>query len=343
MKYSKLAEWQQYRDSVRWRLTDKGVEIEDDGIPRTRGTPATVQKIWNTHKAAIEAAAIKYDLPLELIVATIATESGGNVMALRKEPGYKSDEKTPHRISPGIMQTLISTARSALNDPKLTRADLFKASTSIMAGSAYMSQQEDVTGYDAPKVACAYNAGSVYYQKGKNNRWKMRQFPIGTSAHADRFVEWFNDMMAVMAMDGYTGKAPSFYVDLKGDAAPVDRKEVVEDLVKKEVVVVTAAKKTSKLAWVQGIFAAIFGAPVATATLLDTVSATTDKTKGIFMKMFGIQDGTVLAIAMLVVGGVAAYIVLKQKGIIAERVEDEVSGKTDSTVYAGNGKGVSIT
>jgi hypothetical protein len=26
-----------------------------------------------------------------------------------------------------------------------------------------------------------------------NNRWRMRQFPIGTSHHADRFVQWFND------------------------------------------------------------------------------------------------------------------------------------------------------
>ena len=30
---------------------------------------------------------------------------------------------------------------------------------------------------------------------GPENRWKMRQFPIGTSEHADRFVRWFNDCM----------------------------------------------------------------------------------------------------------------------------------------------------
>lgn len=38
------------------------------------------------------------------------------------EPGFPSDAQTPHRVSPGLMQTLIATAREALGDPSLDRA-----------------------------------------------------------------------------------------------------------------------------------------------------------------------------------------------------------------------------
>ena len=51
-------------------------------------------------------------------------------------------------------------------------------------------------------VACAYNAGGVYRNDGPSNRWRMRQFPLGTGHHADRFVAWFNDAFRVFEADG---------------------------------------------------------------------------------------------------------------------------------------------
>ena len=38
---------------------------------------------------------------------------------MREEPGFILDEKTPDRISAGLCQLLISTARSIMNEPKI--------------------------------------------------------------------------------------------------------------------------------------------------------------------------------------------------------------------------------
>ena len=97
------------------------------------------------------------------------------------------------------MQTLISTAADALSDPTITREWLLDPSNSIQAGTAYMASQWRVTSFDPPKVAAAYNAGGIYYNASPDNRWKMRQYPIGTAAHVDRFVTWLNDFYAVLA------------------------------------------------------------------------------------------------------------------------------------------------
>ncbi len=183
--------------SVEWRLAADGIRIEDSTPEGTRGRPLTARRVWNAFGDSISHWCGEFDVPVELILATICTETRGNPEALRIEPGYVSDETTPHRISPGIMQTLISTAREALDDPRIDRDWLLVADNSIQAGTAYIGQQRRKTELDPPKVACAYNAGSVIRNDGPGNRWKMRQFPIGTSHHADRFVAWFNDAFRV--------------------------------------------------------------------------------------------------------------------------------------------------
>ncbi len=183
--------------SVEWRLAEDGIRIEDSAPEITRGRPLTARRVWDAFGDSISRWCGEFDVPVELILATICTETRGNPEALRIEPGYVSDETTPHRISPGIMQTLISTAREALDDPGIDRDWLLIADNSIQAGTAYISQQRRKTELDPPKVACAYNAGSVIRNDGAGNRWKMRQFPIGTSHHADRFVAWFNDAFRV--------------------------------------------------------------------------------------------------------------------------------------------------
>ena len=187
-----------FHDSVRWRLTSEGIEVEGTGLERTPGAPNTVTRIWERFSGPINAAAEQFGVPCALIVATAATESQGNPSALRKEPGYRSDDATPHRISPGIMQTLISTARDALNNPAIDRSFLLDPANSILAGTAYMAHQRSKTELDPPKVGAAYNAGSLIHQRGARNRWKMRQFPIGTAEHCDRFIRWFNDAVAVL-------------------------------------------------------------------------------------------------------------------------------------------------
>jgi len=183
-------------DSVQWRLANDGIRIDGAAPENTGGRPLTVSRVWSAFAEPITTWGNHYDVPVELIIATACTETRGDPERVRREPGYISDEETPHRISPGLMQTLISTARDALSgeiDDIVDRAWLLVPSNSIRAGTAYISQQRAATNYDPPKVACAYNAGSVIRNDSPGNRWKMRQFPIGTSEHADRFVKWFND------------------------------------------------------------------------------------------------------------------------------------------------------
>lgn len=197
-----LTQYHGYQDSVRWRLAGDGVDIEGSGVERTGGAPATATSIWEKYSTEINAAATEFDVPCVLIVATIATESGGKADAIRLEPGYVSDEETPGKVSPGLMQTLISTARQAVPGTTIDRNWLFVAGNSIRAGTAYISQQRGITGLDPPLVAAAYNAGSLRHDVSENNRWKLVQYPIGTGEHCDRFVKWFNDAVAILATHG---------------------------------------------------------------------------------------------------------------------------------------------
>lgn len=204
---------QQADGGTTWRLARGGVIVGGEAAPRrSGGEPATLTRIWRTFRAPIEKCASAYGVPAELILATIATESGGKPDAVREEPGYTSDQATPHRVSPGLMQTLISTARETLNEPGLTRAQLLDPETSIRAGTAYIRRQAGQTNFDPPLVACAYNAGGLYRQDGEGNPWKLRQFPIGTGKHADRFIAWFGDALAVIEADPPLATTPNFFV-----------------------------------------------------------------------------------------------------------------------------------
>jgi len=202
---------QQATGGQSWRLAQGGVVVGGEQAPRrTRGEPETIRRIWRTFRAPIEKCAAAYGVPAELILATIATESGGDPRAVREEPGFVSDSATPHRVSAGLMQTLISTARETLAEPGLDRAALLDPETSLRAGTAYLRRQARLTNFDPPLVACAYNAGGLYPQAGEANPWKLRQYPIGTGRHADRFVAWFGDAVAVLKEDAPRPTTPCF-------------------------------------------------------------------------------------------------------------------------------------
>jgi len=206
-----------FNRSISWQLLPIGLRA-DGKIEISSDRGAMIRKIWQRDRALILAAAERFTVPVELILATAATESGGNHAALRKEPGYKSDSSTPHRISAGVMQTLISTAQSVMPGVKVTRSWLLNAGNSYMAGTAYIARQRKKTVFDPPFVAAAYNAGGIYRQNGVKNRWKTRQYPIGTGDHVDRFVKFFNDCFAMF--DDQGGAPAISFVSLM--AGPVD-------------------------------------------------------------------------------------------------------------------------
>jgi hypothetical protein len=132
-----------FNGGVTWRLAKDGVRIGDAAPENTGGRPATVARVLEDYGDSIVRWAAHYLTPVELIVATICTETRGRAEALRTEPGYISDNETPHRVSCGLTQTLISTARECLvEDGAIVDRDwLFEPDNAIRAGAAYINQQ----------------------------------------------------------------------------------------------------------------------------------------------------------------------------------------------------------
>ncbi len=199
-----------FRESVTWQLSPEGLLISGKKPENTGGKPITVRKIWDQFGESITDWGTSIGVPVELIIATICTETRGDPNAVREEPGYLSDEETPNKVSPGLTQTLISTARDALGDDSIDRVWLLKPDNAIRAGTAYIAHQWKVSHFDPPKVACAYNAGGVYYNSSEKNRWKMRQYPINSSEHADRYIKWFNDAFRLFSEEDLSPEM-SFY------------------------------------------------------------------------------------------------------------------------------------
>lgn len=95
------------------------------------------------------------------------------------------------------MQTLIGTAQETLKDNSIDEEWLADPGNSIHAGTAYIAGQRRYTNLDPPKVAVAYNAGSLRYDD--NNRWKMHRFiSVRGGPHCDRFVAFFNDAVDIL-------------------------------------------------------------------------------------------------------------------------------------------------
>ncbi|MDR6952509.1 soluble lytic murein transglycosylase-like protein [Ancylobacter sp. 3268] len=204
-----------FPDGVSWALTPIGIAIDGARAEGTPGDPTTVSTIWDRFGPSCAASAKKYGVPVELIVATIATESSGNPNARRAEPQINDE-------SVGLMQTLVGTARDATGRTGLRADDLLDPALSIDAGTAYIAKQRSSTQLDPPRVSAAYNAGSLKRDDAAANRWKLHCFPRGTGQHIDRFVAWFNDAMRVSGDEdwGKVGDCPSFALELVGTAAP---------------------------------------------------------------------------------------------------------------------------
>lgn len=204
-----------YGGSCRWALGKAGVTIEGDAKPAP--TASEIRMVGDVLRSFAQPLATvlsrqKTQVPIELVVACICTESGGRPAARRLEPGCDTvdPERTPSRVSVGLMQTLLSTARSATANPALRLMELENPEVSIRAGAAYMFMQAQQTKFDPPLSAAAYNAGGVYFEGSAANRWRLRQFPIGTAAHVDRFVRFFNAALGQLDLGSLPAEVPAF-------------------------------------------------------------------------------------------------------------------------------------
>lgn len=197
-----LARWQAYRRSVRWRMTADGIVTCRGPIRLKRREQYRVEmvpKAWRRYGGLIRAAAKKYKVPAELFVAVIVNESGLDPKSFQKYSGYISDRRTPDRISVGLGAVLISTARYMLKDKSIDRRWLQKPENAIRMIGVYLDRQYRLTGFDPPKVAAAYNAGSLYPENSRPNRWKLRNYPVGDSKYIDHFVAVFDETMRFLA------------------------------------------------------------------------------------------------------------------------------------------------
>jgi len=208
---SLLSEWHNYSDgTIYWRVTAKGVEIKGKGLIMEKKYSQRAAKIWEKYQQAILAASQKHDVPIPAIIATISTESSGNPNAYRYEPAfydrYIKDKsrwknnpfyKFPKRISAsyGLMQIMYTTAYSVGFRGK--PEDLYDPATNIEVGAAYIASpfQRKNHGWDPPKIACAYNAGSV--RSTKKNAWGMFYHP----GHLDRWIPSYNGAIETIGVE----------------------------------------------------------------------------------------------------------------------------------------------
>lgn len=206
-----LSEWHNYANgSIYWRVIIKGVEIKGKGLITNEKYTQQAAKIWEQYQEPILAASQKYGVPVPAIIATISTESSGNPGAYRYEPSfydrYIKDKdrwkdnpfyKFPKRISAsyGLMQIMYTTAYSAGFRGK--PEDLYDPAANIEIGTAYIASpfQRENHGWDPPKIACAYNAGSV--RPTKKNAWGIFYHP----GHLDRWIPSYNGAIKVIGAE----------------------------------------------------------------------------------------------------------------------------------------------
>jgi len=188
-----------FEGGKRWRLTPEGIEVEGQGVTRSKGEPVTVTTLWDDYGEDILHASWEVGCPVDMVVAMIPIEAvrfpgsrSFDPRSNRFEPGYISDEETPHRRSPGLMQTLLSTADDMAEriglEKEITTELLFDPFYSILLGGAYITRQVERYGPDPVLICGAYNAGSV--RKTDKNPWKIRTYG---PTRMDRYVQWFND------------------------------------------------------------------------------------------------------------------------------------------------------
>ena len=202
---SNLCEWHNHNGGKEWRKGSGGIEVKEDGYPRTPGEPISVQNLWEDFGDALKQASWEFEVPVDIVAAMIPVESERkenyhfDPESLRKEPGYVSDQETPHLISPGLMQTLISTAKhtadrhNILHPDRVDRELLFDPFYSIMIGTAYISDLIDRYSADPVLMCAAYNAGGVYRS---SNEWGLRVY---SPSRIDRYIQWFNDFHAALS------------------------------------------------------------------------------------------------------------------------------------------------
>lgn len=224
-------EWQSFRGGDRWRFLPDGrlvfeqglkhvdddakahFMLDRDGAIRTRGEPQTARQLRADYGDLITAAARRFRLSPALVASVCLCESGRiagsfsrDPISIRFESGYIDDETTPHRVSAGLMQTLLRTARAMCdytrwspinpidNKPRIfTRQDMYIPANSIFLGAAYLRYEADQNKTeDLLLLHGAYNSGNVYYKEALD----LNITAYGGDHRFAKAAAYYNDWLA---------------------------------------------------------------------------------------------------------------------------------------------------
>jgi len=194
---------------LKWAYDGRGVTVNDGAPMESSGKPVTCTAILGLYGREIFDAAMRHNVPPELIVMTIATETGSHRNANFTGPDTFRWEAHISDYSAGPMQTLGATARGVIKKFRLAHQNpptfankqmpppksnpLYDANASIDIGTAYIASQFPATSFDPILVAAAYNAGSI--RQDSRNPWRLKTF----GEHLNRSAEWFGDACALLA------------------------------------------------------------------------------------------------------------------------------------------------
>jgi hypothetical protein len=210
--------WQSRFGGREWRVSRYGVVSRTPGSDytrthRTAGQPLTVMRYLQHWREPIVRVSQEEGAPVAIILATLAAENGTArivggepyVRPPRKEPGYLSDEETPHRISVGPCHVLISTARAAMGDPSIGREWLLDLENNLRASFRALRQKDERWGhgYDPVLAAAAYNSGGLYDASNPSSRfynhWHLRcHVRQNGRSHIGILADWYGDAAFVL-------------------------------------------------------------------------------------------------------------------------------------------------
>ena len=228
------SDWMNYEGGLEWKYNSNGVFIKVDGEQigplRTPGNPITVKAIIDLYGHLIIKCSKKCNIPPELIIMTIGTETSNyrNVgftgpNTFRWEPGVKVKDSPPSYrgdYSLGPMQILATTGRHIIRtspnldwDPEEilpayrerpqvapSEGELpgYDPYVNILLGSKYIRRRKRFTNDNPILVAAAYNSGRVKVVTDPEskyfNRWHLKSW----GNHLDRAANWFGDACFVL-------------------------------------------------------------------------------------------------------------------------------------------------
>lgn len=161
---------------IEWSVQDQRIGLR--GSTPT-GSTAAVSQCMMRYGDSIRRWADRYNISRASLLATAITESGCT------NPAGSSDglSSGPTQVTATTCRAVTGLSTSTCRTRMHTNPDFsFEVAARYMASSYQLNQHHN----DPPKVAAAYNAGSI--RRSSANRWHM----VVTGNHIDRFVSAYN-------------------------------------------------------------------------------------------------------------------------------------------------------